>query len=105
MLEHLGYKVDAVSNGIEVLEALGRHVYDLVLMNIGMPKMDGIETARQIRRHWKNGLKIIAITAYVLPGTRRRCIEAGMDDYIAKPAKLEDLAEVLSKHSPFPAGS
>lgn len=99
MLERLGYKVDVASNGIEVLEALGRRLYDLVLMNIGMPKMDGIETTREIRRRWKNGLKIIAITAYVLPGIKGKCLAAGMDDYIGKPVKMRELAKLLSKHS------
>ncbi len=105
MLERLGYKVDVASNGIEVLEALGHHLYDLVLMNIGMPKMDGIETAREIRRRGKNSLKIIAITAYVLPGIRGKCLEAGMDDYIGKPVKMNDLAKLLSNYSLSPVGS
>lgn len=105
MLERLGYKVDVASDGIEVLEALGHQLYDLVLMNIGMPKMDGIETAREIRRRWKNGLKIIAITAYVLPGVRGKCLEAGMDDYIGKPVKMKELAKLLSKYSFSPVGS
>lgn len=105
MLERLGYKVDVASDGIDVLEALGHQLYDLVLMNIGMPKMDGIETAREIRRRWKNGLKIIALTAYVLPGIRGKCLEAGMDDYISKPVKLEELAKVLGKYPLSPIGS
>ncbi len=98
MLERLGYKVDVARNGIEVLEALRRRSYGLVLMNIGMPKMDGIETTREIRRRWHSSLKIIAITAYVLPGIRTVCLEAGMDDYIGKPVKIEDLAKVLGEH-------
>lgn len=105
MLERLGYRVDVASDGIEVLEALGHQLYDLVLMNIGMPKMDGIEATREIRRRWKNGLKIIAITAYVLPGIRGKCLEAGMDDYIGKPVKFEELAKVLDKYSRSPFGS
>ncbi len=98
MLERLGYKVDVAGNGIEVLEALRRRSYALVLMNIGMPKMDGIETTREIRRLWHNSLKIIAITAYVLPGIRATCLEAGMDDYIGKPVRIEELAKVLGKY-------
>jgi CheY-like chemotaxis protein len=105
MIERLGYKADVASNGVEVLEALGRHLYDLVLMNIGMPKMDGIETTREIRRRWRNGLKIIAITAYVLPGIRAKCLEAGMDDYISKPVKMEELAKVLGKYPLSQVGS
>lgn len=98
MLKRLGYKADAASNGIEVLKALVRRPYGLVLMNIGMPEMDGIETTREIRRRWQDSLKIIAITAYVLPGMRAICLEAGMDDYIDKPVKIEELAKVLGKY-------
>ncbi len=105
MLKRLGYKADVASNGVEVLEALGRQLYDLVLMNIGMPEMDGIETTREIRRRWRNGLKIIAITAYVLPGIRAKCLEAGMDDYIGKPVKMEELAKVLGKYPLSQVGS
>ncbi len=105
MLERMGYKVDVASNGIEVLEALGRRLYDLVLMNIGMPKMDGIETTREIRRRWKNGLKIIAITAYVLPGIKGKCLEAGMDDYIGKPVQFKELADLLGKYPLSSIGS
>jgi len=98
MLKRLGYKADIARNGIEVLEALGRRSYGLVLMNIGMPKMDGIETTREIRRRWHNSPKIIAITAYVLPGIRAICLEAGMDDYIGKAVKIEELAKALGEH-------
>ncbi len=105
MLKRLGYKADVVSNGIEVLKALGRQPYGMVLMNIGMPEMDGIETTLEIRRRWKNGMKIIALTAYVLPGIRAKCLDAGMDDYIGKPVKIEDLANVLGKHRHSQAGS
>lgn len=99
MLEHLGYHVDIALNGIEVLHALECKPYDIVLMNIGMPLMDGFEATRQIRKVCKNGLKIIAITARVLPGIRKKCLIAGMDDYIGKPVKLKELAEMLEKHS------
>lgn len=99
MLEHLGYHVDIALNGIEVLHALECKPYDIVLMNIGMPLMDGFEATRQIRKVCKNGLKIIAITARVLPDIRKKCLIAGMDDYIGKPVKLKELAEMLAKHS------
>jgi CheY-like chemotaxis protein len=105
MLKRLGYKADVASNGVEVLEALGRQSYDLVLMNIGMPEIDGIETTRKIRRRWRNSLKIIAITAYVLPGIRAICLEAGMDDYIGKPVKIEELARVLGEYPLSQIGS
>ncbi len=98
MLKKLGYKADIVANGIEALHALERQHYDIVLMDVKMPVMDGLEATRIIRQRWPNGLKIIAITAYALAGDRERFIEAGMDDYISKPVKKEDLAKVLAKY-------
>jgi PAS domain S-box-containing protein len=99
MLKRLGYKADTVANGIEVLHALERQHYDVVLMDVRMPEMDGLEATRIIRRCWPNGPKIIAITAYALKGDREKFIEAGMDDYISKPVQKEDLAEVLERYS------
>jgi len=99
MLKRLGYKADIVANGIEALQALGRQHYDLVLMDIRMPEMDGLQATRIIRQRWPdNGPKIIAITAYALQGDKEKCIEAGMDDYISKPIKVNELAEVLKKY-------
>jgi CheY-like chemotaxis protein len=83
MLEKLGYNADMVANGVEVLHAIERQPYDLVLMDIKMPEMDGLEAARAIRG--MSGIKqpkIIAITAYALAGDREKCLEAGMDGYI-----------------------
>ncbi len=99
MLKRLGYRADVVANGIEALQALGRQHYDLVLMDIRMPEMDGLQATRIIRQKWPaNGPKIIAITAYALQGDKEKCIEAGMDDYISKPIKVNELAEVLKKY-------
>lgn len=99
MLSKLGYRADAVVNGQEVLEALERQPYDIVFMDVKMPVMNGIEAARAIRKRWpENGPKIIAITAYVLHGDKEKCLDAGMDGYIAKPVQKEDLAEVLEKY-------
>lgn len=76
-----------------------RRPYDLILMDVKMPEMDGIEAAKEIRRRWPdNGPKIIAITAYALHGDKEKCLEAGMDGYISKPMKKEDLAKVLAKY-------
>lgn len=104
MLRRLGYEADAVGDGIEVLQALEQRHYDLILMNIGMPKMDGITATQEIRARWPVAQQpiIIAITAYLLPDGRDRCLAAGMDDYIVKPVQMGELAKMLSKHWPRP---
>jgi CheY-like chemotaxis protein len=99
MLKRLGYGADIASNGIEVLHALEHSRYDMILMSVGMPLMDGIEATREIRRFFGNRLKIVAVTAYALPGMREKCIEAGMDDYITKPVRLDELRAVLKTNS------
>lgn len=79
-----------------VSRALERRHYDVVLMDVRMPEVDGLEATRIIRQRWPNdGPKIIAITAYALEGDREKCLEAGMDDYISKPVQKEDLARAL----------
>ena len=99
MLMRLGFNADVVANGIEALQALERQHYDLVLMDLRMPIMNGLEATRIIRQRWPdNGPRVVALTAYALQGDRDRCIEAGMDDYISKPIKLEELAGALSKY-------
>ena len=97
MLKRLGYKADTALNGIEVLLALEHRRYDLILMNIGLPLLDGIEATEEIRRRWLNGPRIVALTARVLPEMKRKCFEAGMDDYIAKPVQMRELAETLKR--------
>ena len=100
MLKKLGYRSDVVANGREVLEALERQRYDLILMDVRMPEMNGLEATRIIRQRWPDkGPLIIAVTAYGLQGDRERCIEAGMDDYLSKPVQLDDLARMLRKYS------
>jgi CheY-like chemotaxis protein/DNA-binding MarR family transcriptional regulator len=99
MLKKLGYSADAVSNGREALEALERKNYRFVIMDVKMPKMDGLEATRLIREKLQSGIKIIAITAYALKGDKERCLEAGMDDYISKPIRIEDLEFMLKKHN------
>jgi CheY-like chemotaxis protein len=99
MLKKLGYTTDAVSSGREAIESLKRHQYDIILMDVQMPDTDGLEATREIRKLWPDsGIKIIALTAHALKGDRERCIEAGMDGYIAKPIRIGDLAEALEKY-------
>jgi PAS domain S-box-containing protein len=100
MLDKLGYRADVAANGLEVLQALEMQFYDIVLMDIQMPEMDGLEAARKIRLRWPNGrTKIIAITAYALQDDREKCLAAGMDDYLSKPVKLENLQDILASYS------
>jgi CheY-like chemotaxis protein len=92
MLQHLGYRADAVANGIEALQAMEHQTYDVVLMDVKMPELVGLEATRIIRQRWPNdGPRIIAITAYALKGDREKCLEAGMDGYLAKPIWLDEL--------------
>lgn len=96
ILKRIGYRADAVADGREVIEALERQSYDLVLMDVKMPDMDGITATQVIRKlHPEKTPKIVAITAYALEGDREKCLEAGMDGYIAKPVKIKDLRAVL----------
>jgi CheY-like chemotaxis protein len=99
MLNKLGCRADVASNGIEVLRALERQSYDVVIMDVLMPEMDGLEATREIRRRWpESGPKIIAMTASVLKGDRETCLAAGMDGYISKPAKLVELKSALESY-------
>lgn len=97
MLERLGYSTDIVHNGLEVLEALRRQPYDLILMDIQMPEMDGIEATCSIYQEWEAGQRpvIIAMTANAMEEERDRCLKAGMDDHISKPVRLEELRTLL----------
>ena len=95
MLNKLGYQGDVAANGLEVLQALERQTYDVVLMDVQMPEMDGLEATKVIRQRWPEGPKIIAMTASALKGDREICLSAGMDSYISKPTKIEGLRAAL----------
>jgi len=96
MLKRLGYRADLAADGREVLRAVKERDYDVVLMDVQMPEMDGLEAARAIRLCQDlNQPAILAMTAYALQGDRDRCLAAGMDGYISKPVQLNDLRQAL----------
>ena len=101
-LEKAGYRVEVATNGLEALAAVRDHDFQLVLMDVQMPEMDGIEASRRIRdREFRlehdDRLPIIALTAHALDEERDRCLDAGMDDFLAKPFRAEDLLTVLER--------
>lgn len=97
LLEQMGYRADLASNGLEALESVARQTYDVVLMDVQMPEMDGLEASRRITGDTAAGARpyIIAMTANAMQGDREMCLEAGMDDYIAKPIRVPKLIEAL----------
>jgi signal transduction histidine kinase/CheY-like chemotaxis protein len=97
MLERLGYRAAVAANGVEVLAALEREPFDVVLLDVQMPVMDGLEAARRIRAHGATRPRLIAMTANAMDGDREACLEAGMDDYVAKPVRLAALAAALER--------
>lgn len=102
MLWNLGYPAEAVSNGIEALAVLEHIRYDLLFLDCQMPKLDGYETAQRIREGEfaegaRSRLPIVALTAYTRPEDRQRCLDAGMDDHLAKPVAQAELAGMLDK--------
>ena len=98
LLERLGYGADVASNGLEAIEALERSQYDVVLMDVQMPELDGLDASRRICDRWPDTRpRIIAMTANALPEDREACFAAGMDDYVAKPIRPDALAEALRR--------
>ncbi len=97
MLAKLGYSADIADNGKNVLEVVSHEEYDLILMDVQMPEMDGLEATRMIRLCLEKQPVIIAMTANVMQGDRQDCIAAGMDDYISKPVELGQLMRLLEK--------
>ncbi|MBK6912365.1 MAG: response regulator [Ignavibacteriales bacterium] len=98
MLANIGYKADVASNGREAFDTINKMQYDLIFMDILMPEMDGFEATRAIRKLDKSikQPKIIAMTANAMTGDREKCLRAGMDDYLSKPIKAEELVAKLS---------
>jgi len=103
MLEKLGYRADLADNGRDAVRMIEKGGYDLVFMDCQMPEMDGYEASAIIRQREKESgqhLPIIAMTAHTMTGDRDKCMEAGMDDYISKPIRKEQIVQVISKWVP-----
>jgi CheY-like chemotaxis protein len=102
LLQQMGYRADLASNGIEAIESVERQPYDVVLMDVQMPEMDGLEATRRITTRWKPGERprIVAMTANAMAGDREECLAAGMDDYITKPIRVEALVAALQEARP-----
>ncbi len=97
ILRQMGYRVDVANNGLEALETLRREDYDVILMDVQMPEMDGLEATGRIREEWDGRVQpvIVAMTANAMEGDRDRCLEAGMDLYLSKPIRINELEESL----------
>jgi CheY-like chemotaxis protein/HPt (histidine-containing phosphotransfer) domain-containing protein len=106
LLAKLGQQADVVENGREAVEAVERGAYDVVLMDVQMPELDGLEATRRIReRLGSEGPAIIAMTANAMEGDREECLAAGMDDYLSKPIRPEELERALAGCRPRRAGA
>ena len=99
LLAQLGYRADVAGNGLEAIAALERQRYDVVLMDVQMPELDGLEAARAICQRWTRSERphLIAVTANAMQGDREQCLEAGMDDYISKPIRVPELVAALDQ--------
>jgi CheY-like chemotaxis protein len=106
LLEQLGYRADVANNGREAIEALERQPYDVVLMDVQMPELDGLDATRRICEQWPEETRphIIAMTANALPEDREACFAAGMNDYVAKPIRAEELVAALKRAKPLRNG-
>jgi CheY-like chemotaxis protein/anti-sigma regulatory factor (Ser/Thr protein kinase) len=98
ILQQMGYRADLASNGIEAVESVERQTYDVILMDVQMPEMDGLEASRRITAKWPpdERPRIVAMTANAMQGDREMCLAAGMDDYVTKPIRVEQLVEALT---------
>jgi GAF domain-containing protein/DNA-binding response OmpR family regulator len=99
LLSQMGYRADLASNGIEAIESVARQTYDVVLMDVQMPEMDGLEATRRIVARWPAGERprIVAMTANAMQGDREQCLAAGMDDYVTKPIRVDALVQALQQ--------
>ena len=97
LLQQMGYRADLASNGLEAIQCIERQPYDVVLMDVQMPEMDGLEASRRITSKWtaQQRPRIVAMTANAMQGDREDCLAAGMDDYVTKPIRVEALVQAL----------
>jgi signal transduction histidine kinase/ActR/RegA family two-component response regulator len=97
LLQQMGYRADLAGNGVEAIERIEREPYDVVLMDVQMPEMDGLEASRRITARWPVGQRphIVAMTANAMQGDREECLAAGMDDYVTKPIRVDALVQAL----------
>ncbi|MGD1903491.1 MAG: PAS domain S-box protein [Geitlerinemataceae cyanobacterium] len=102
LLERFGYQSDVANNGLEVLEAVRQTRYDLILMDVAMPELDGISATRAIREQFPDrGPQIVALTAHAMQGDRDKCLAAGMDGYLTKPIRADELRDLLLSVQPL----
>jgi CheY-like chemotaxis protein len=105
LLERMGLKADVVGNGRAAVDAIEAGAYDVVLMDVQMPEMDGLEATRRIRRRWPDrSIRIVGLTANAMAGDREACLAAGMDDYVSKPIRPEELEAAIAKARPSLTG-
>jgi len=109
LLQQMGYRADSAVNGVEALAALDKQAYDLIFMDVMMPEMGGLEATAAIRQrqkqqaqfpNFKSPIIIVAMTASAMQGDREKCLAGGMDDYLAKPVRLEDIRAIIEKWGP-----
>jgi PAS domain S-box-containing protein len=102
LLERMGYRADVAGNGLEAIDALRRQNYDVVFMDVQMPEMDGLTATRRICEEWSPASRprIVAMTANAMQGDREKCLSAGMDDYMSKPIRVQELIESLLQCQP-----
>jgi len=114
LLQQMGYRADLAANGQEALAALERNSYDLIFMDVMMPEMNGLEATAVIRErqkrpsefpNYKSPIVIVAMTASAMPGDREKCLAAGMDDYLAKPVRLEDIRSLIERWGATASGN
>ena len=109
LLQQMGYRADLASNGIEAVECIARQSYDVVLMDVQMPEMDGLEATRAVLKRWPEASqrpRIVAMTANAMQGDREECLAAGMDDYVTKPIRVDALVQALLQvQAQVPAGA